>query len=195
MRSLIYKRLFRTTKYSITGKGLLISKQSIFGYSSITIPYEKLDEEITLGKTYNKDLLNTSFVVLVFGIFRLFYSKTFADVWFLLLLTIFAACIGIVIFFPSKTIKEPALKMFNYFPKYMDNKLELFLQNLFETRDNFLHYREIDLRDGTDFEKQFSELVSLFNAGLINRQEFLQRKWLLKLTPLRDYSQFGVFYN
>lgn len=193
MRSLIRKQLFRTTIYSITAKGLRISTQSVFGYSTITIPYNKLDEtNMRIGKAYNMELFHTSLVVLILGVFRLYYSKSFLDIWFISMLGIFA-CLGIVLFFPKRTVKEQ--KLFTYFPKYTDEKLNTFFNNLFEVRDYFLHYREIDLRNDTNMEKQFAELVSSFASGLINRQEFQQRRCLLRNASVTDFSRFGLFYN
>lgn len=77
----------------------------------------------------------------------------------------------------------------------MDNaQLEKFLKTLFERRDDFVHFKIKDMKNGTDFEKQYANLVSLFASNTINEKEFLARRQIMKLS-FSNPGKSGLFYN
>lgn len=58
-----------------------------------------------------------------------------------------------------------------------------------------MYYREIDSNDGSDLEKRFSELVSLYGSGMIEKQEFLNRRWILKSNMIPEFDKFNISLN
>jgi hypothetical protein len=187
MFSFTQQSLFVTRKFSITGKGLVVSTQWFFGFSLKEISFERMGEETVLGKTFNKDLIHTAIVLAVLMIARYAIINSFADVWMILLSAGLIITPVYTLLFPKVVFKEPELEILKLLPAGANSsEITLFLKTLFEVRDEYLHFLALDSKNKTVLLKSFTELVTLGGAGVISKEEFELRKKLLKSKAFPD---------
>ncbi len=193
MHTFIQRRFRSTIHYSISEEGLSITKKTLKGETTRIIPYENL-EVIDVKTTVNEFLFGGSMFLFFSAFVHIFISKTdhaIASSFFAFPMSILTLCTMRTSLYNESLDK----KIISILPfRRQKKKLKLFFKNLEDTKNRILLFRFHDEVYGTEFEKQFVNIINLYKEGKIDVNEFWGRKRRLIWSTQPD-PRNGPFYN
>lgn len=198
MKTFNQKKLFTTNEYKITESKLYYNISKFGDSNEIGIPYENLDGEKVSLKSSNGFSLAISITLYLVAIMTHFdsysheenRSPNFAFIWFIL-----GTIMLIIYFFSRKDLWKLKLSNSSFILIHKnipdEESTNMFISNLFETRNNYLRDNYAVIDENLSYESQLTNFRWLKSINAISKGEFEEKYTELKRTVKPDKTNIG----